>query len=216
MQSPKLDQTAGRPLAPTTHRRSRGMVLFVAGTLALVLGSIGTVAALAGRSSSASQTQEPSVTLIRPRTVTAPNSTGASAGLSARSTVARPALANGAHLTYIRGVNTHGGTITFDLIQVFENEAAAAAAIEDGKSGDDVEGLYIYIRNQNSRLRTLPVASDLSIQFADGCESPPGRKAALTELAKQTTPFNDLYYYDVTVKDGAIHRITQKLARPAC
>jgi hypothetical protein len=106
--------------------------------------------------------------------------------------------------------------MTLDLIQVFENEAAAAAALQDGKSADEVQGLYVYIRNQNSKIRTLPVGRDLSIQFVDGCETPPGRKAALTELAKQTTPFNDLYFYEVTVKDGAIHRITQKLARPAC
>jgi hypothetical protein len=35
-------------------------------------------------------------------------------------------------------------------------------------------------------------------------------------LAKKTTPFDSMYYYDVTVVDGAIHQITQRQALPAC
>jgi hypothetical protein len=216
MQSPKLHQTAGRSLAPATHRRNRGVVLLVAGTLALVLGTLGTVAALAGRSSSASQPQDSSATLARPRMVGAPNPTGGSAGLSTTATVSRATLADGTHPTYIRGVDVRGATITVDVIQVFQDEAAVKAAVEDGKSSSDAEGLYLYIRNQNSLLRTLPVARGVRIQFVDGCEAPPNRHAALTELAKETTPFTSAYYYDITVAHGSINRIRQRLANPAC
>jgi hypothetical protein len=208
MRSPELHQAAGSPLASVRPKRSRGLVLLSAGTLALVLAATGIAAALAGRSSS---TEDKSSIAVggssRIDTATQQSQVGQSVP---------SVLADGRYPTYIQQVDVHGAKMTLDVLQVFENDAAAAAAIEDGKSADEVEGLYIYIRNQNSKLRTLPVARDLSIHFADGCETPPGRKAALTELAKQTATFNDLYFYEVTVKDGAIHRITQKLARAAC
>ncbi|HEY3209514.1 MAG TPA: hypothetical protein VGL18_06915, partial [Actinomycetota bacterium] len=76
---------------------------------------------------------------------------------------------------------------------MFENEAAVNAAIEDGMAPGRAQYLYIYVRNQNPRLRTLPVARDVRIEFADGCETPPDRDAALSELAKRTRPFDKLY-----------------------
>lgn len=210
MQSPELNEAATRPLTPGTPKRHRGLVVLGACTLALVLAAIGVAAALARGSSPAAHAQGSSVAVGDSKNIAAaPQQSPASQQVS-------PVLADGLYPTYIREVDVRNAKMTVDVIQVFENDAAPAAAIEDGKSADAVEGLYIYIRNQNSKLRTLPVAGDLSIEFVDGCETPPGRKAALTELAKQTTPFNDLYFYEITVKDGAIHSITQKLARPAC
>jgi hypothetical protein len=216
MQNPKLHQTAGRPLAPTTPRRYRRMVLLVAGTLALVLATIGIVAALGGRSSPATQAQQPSVKAARSSTIPVANSSGTSTGLSTTSTAAGHVLADGTYPTYIREVDAQGATITVDVIQVFHDEAAIKAAIEDGKPPREAQYLYVYIRNQNPLLRTLPVARDVRIEFVDACEAPPNRHAALTELAKETTPFNSTYYYDVTVSDGAIHHITQQLSIPAC
>jgi hypothetical protein len=209
MQSPELHQAAGGPLPSVRPKRSRGLVLLGAGTLALVLAATGIAAPLAGRPSSNAQDKA---------SITVAGSTGI-AGATKPSQADQPAtsvLADGRYPTYIHTVDVRGARITVDVIQVFENEAAAAAAIEDGKSAEDTEAMYIYIRNQNSRLRTLPVGRDLNIQFADGCEAPGGRQAALSELSKRTKQFDDLYYYELTVRDGAIHRITQKLARPAC
>jgi hypothetical protein len=102
-------------------------------------------------------------------------------------------LADGTHPTYIAEVDVDSSTITIDVIQVFENEAAVNAAIEDGMAPGEAQYLYIYVRNQNPRLRTLPVARDVRIEFADGCETPPDRDAALSELAKRTRPFDKLY-----------------------
>ena len=90
------------------------------------------------------------------------------------------------------------------------------AAIEDGMAPNDAQYLYVYVRNQNPRLRTLPVARDVDMLFLDGCEAPPERDAALTELAKRTTPFSSLYYYDVTVANGTIRHIEQHLTEAAC
>jgi hypothetical protein len=216
MQTRKLHQTARGSLAPATPRRYRGMVLLVAGTLALALATIGTVATLGGGSSSTAQAHEPGIKVVRPSTITAPNSTGTSMGLSATSSAARPLLADGTYPTYIRGVDVHSATINVDVIQVFQDEAAAKAAIEDGKAPSEAQGLYIYIRNQNSLLRILPVAADVGIHFLGTCEESPDRNEALTELAKKTTPFTKAYYWDVRVRDGAINDITQRQAIPAC
>ena len=125
-------------------------------------------------------------------------------------------LADGIYPTYIDGVDVGRATITIDVIQVFEDDAAIDAAIEDGMAPNDAQYLYVYVRNQNPRLRTLPVARDVDMLFLDGCEAPPERDAALTELAKSTTPFSSLYYYDVTVANGAIRHIEQHLTEAAC
>lgn len=210
MQSQELNQEAARPVLPSRSRRSRGLVVLGAGILVLVLATIGVAAALAGGSPPATEAQKSSVTV-------AASKNAAASQQSAASQPVPPVLADGLYPTYINKVDVRGAKITLDVVQVFYDDAATRAAIEDGHSdADAVSGWYIYIRNQNSKLRTLPVATDLSIKFADGCETPPGRKAALTELAKQTTAFNDLYFYEITVRDGSIHSITQKLARAAC
>jgi hypothetical protein len=202
MQIAKLHRTAGRPLAPGGLRRHHGMVLLAAGTLALVLGTTGIVAALAGRSSPATQAHQRSSRQV--------------AAKPAGTSMVAPVLADGTHPTYIRGVDVQGATITVDVIQVFQDNAATKAAIEDGKTSSEAESLYVYVRNQSNRLRTLPVVRDVRIEFLGECEAPPNRHAALTELAKKTTPFDSMYYYDVTVVDGAIHQITQRQALPAC
>src|SRR6266545_1978537 len=49
---------------------------------------------------------------------------------------------------------------------------AAVAAIQDGLSPADPEWMFLYIRNQNPRLRTLPIARDASIKLLGTCEGP--------------------------------------------
>jgi hypothetical protein len=209
MQIRKIHHTAGRPLTPATPRRSRRLVLLGAGTLALVLTTSGIVAALAGRSSSVAKAHAPSLAVASPGPKAAPS-------LIRKSTPDRPVLADGDYPTYLRGVDVGSATITVDVLQVFEGDAAVKAAIEDGRPASEAQYLYVYIRNQNSRLRTLPVARDVRIEFIGECDAPPDRHAALTELARETTPFSETYYYEVTVTDGVIHRVTQHLAIPAC
>jgi hypothetical protein len=202
------------------------MVLVGAGILALVLAATGSVAALAGRSSPAAKAYELSRPAITLATTAAPHrSLPAPAapipartptGVPVTSPPPPPVLADGTYPTYIRGIDVGGATITVDVIQVFQDEAAVSAAIEDGKPRSEARYLYLYIRNQNPRLRTLPVVLDVRIQFLGECESPPDRDAALRELVKKTTPFDPTYYYDITVNDGDIRYIAQRLATPAC
>ena len=55
--------------------------------------------------------------------------------------------------------------IVVDDVQVFHDDAAVKAAIADGKSPAGAKYLTTWVRNENSRLRTLPLAGDLDIQL---------------------------------------------------
>jgi hypothetical protein len=83
-----------------------------------------------------------------------------------------PVLADGRYDAYIRQVNTRGDYLVVDLVQVFHDQAAVEAAIADGKSRGTAQYVSTYVRNQNPRLRTLPLAGDLRIDLLGGCEEP--------------------------------------------
>ena len=70
----------------------------------------------------------------------------------------RPVLADGRYDSYIRTVDRHRNQLTVDLVQVFQGQAARDAAIADGMAPDKAQYLGVYARNQNPRLRTLPLA----------------------------------------------------------
>jgi hypothetical protein len=71
------------------------------------------------------------------------------------------ALADGRHPVIVKQVSVGGRTVTFDLIQWFEGDAAAKAAAEDGQESPPPNDYYT--RNVNPRLRTLPVTSGARI-----------------------------------------------------
>ena len=62
------------------------------------------------------------------------------------------------HPVVVQQVEVGGRTVTFDLVQWFQGDAAARAAAEDGEESPPPNDYYI--RNVNPRLRTLPVAAD--------------------------------------------------------
>jgi hypothetical protein len=216
MQTPNIDHPV------TRSKRNRRMVTLGAGALALVLAIIGAIAALGGGSSSAAQAREPLALVGSPATIASQSPSDHVASKQAKkakgmaSTPAAPVLADGTYPAYVTKVDVGGATVTVDVLQVFQNEAAQKAALEDGVQDVVAEGLYIYVRNENPLLRTLSVAADVRIDFLGTCESPGDRDAALTELAKKTKHFDDLYYYDIIVRNGVIHRITQRVAQAAC
>jgi hypothetical protein len=65
-------------------------------------------------------------------------------------------------------VNTRGDYLVVDLVQVFEGQAAIDAAIADGMPRDQAQVLYVWVRNQNSRLRTLAIARDMRLDLLPG------------------------------------------------
>ena len=91
-----------------------------------------------------------------------PATTAAPAPTAAGPATSEPVvLADGRHPVYLKTVDPDRPTITFDLIQFFTGEAATKAAAEDGEESPPPNDYYI--RNVNSRLRTLPVRSDAPI-----------------------------------------------------
>jgi hypothetical protein len=130
----------------------------------------------------------------------------------------RPVLADGRYDTYIRQVNTRGDYLVVDLVQVFEGQAARDAAIADGMARDKAQYLGVYVRNQNPQLRTLPLAGDLRLDLRGGdCEAPLNHQ--LTKLATDARAMSGTihtYYFNLTVRAGAVHQVQEFLAINAC
>ncbi len=214
MKTPQNDRSA-------SLRGRRGIMLFVAGALAVGLGVAGVHAALAGGSSSLRSRPDPTRTItpapVAPAAVTQPVTpvTSAQPSPTAEPASDPTALADGIYPTYVRAVDVRAATITVDVIQFFEGPAARQAAIEDGISRRDARYLYLYVRNENDLLRTLPVAGDVRIEFIGECMAP-NRWAGLKQLREETRPFTTTYLYEVSVVDGTVDGIVQKIAVQGC
>jgi len=123
-------------------------------------------------------------------------------------------LPDGVHHAYIRRVDIARDRITVDVVQLFLDGDAVKAAVADGKSREDAQYLTVWLRNQNPRLRTLPLAADLRVRFHHPCEEPSDRRAVLTRLAASARL--GVYFYSLTVHDGAVHAIKERQIIPAC
>ena len=129
-----------------------------------------------------------------------------------------PVLANGRYDAYIRTVDPSRNRLVVDLVQVFDGQAAVDAAIADGMAGDQAQVLGVYVRNQNPRLRTLPLAGDLRLDLRGGdCEAPRNHKLAkLATDARAMSGSVHAYYFTLTVRGGAVRQIQEVLAINAC
>ena len=129
-----------------------------------------------------------------------------------------PVLANGHYDSYVRTVDTRRNRLVVDLVQVFHDQAAVDAAIADGTPRDTAQYLTTYIRNQNPRLRTLPLARDLRLDLRPGdCEAPINQQLSkLATDAHLTNGAVHTYYFTLTVSGGAVHRVQEFLAINAC
>jgi hypothetical protein len=126
-------------------------------------------------------------------------------------------LADGRYDAYIRQVNTRGDYLVVDLVQVFHDQAAVDAAVADGQARDRAQVLSTYIRNQNPRLRTLPLAGDLRLYLHGGCEEPISHQLAkLAADARAMSGDVHTYYFTLTVAGGAVHRVQEFVAINAC
>jgi hypothetical protein len=127
---------------------------------------------------------------------------------------AAPVLEDGEHPAYITKVRSD--RIVVDVVQAFHDDDAVKAAIADGTSPSDAKYLTTWVRNQNPRLRTLPLAGALDIKLRDACGDPGNdREALLTKLAANAK-LKGTYYYLLTVDDGKVERIEERLAVNAC
>jgi hypothetical protein len=213
MKTPRIVRSA-------TLRGRRGIVLFVSGALAMAIGVAG-VRALASDSPTPKRHLEAegpaTQTPVVPPLVTAPSPSVAPTQPSPSAEPAPDpnALADGIYPAFVRAVDVQDGTVTVDVLQVFAGTAAHQAAIEDGVPWADVRYDPVYLRNENPLLRTLPVTRDAQIRFMGMCEAP-SRQVGLTQLRAETTPFNETFYYEMSVRDGSVVGIEQKIAISAC
>jgi hypothetical protein len=121
-------------------------------------------------------------------------------------------LEDGRHPVFIKTVDPDRRTVTFDLIQWFTGEAATKAAAEDGKESPPPNDYYI--RNVNSRLRTLPVAADAPITVNLLAAQSTGSatkdvSVTLDELAGYF-PNSGTGPFWLTVEGGQVTRIAQQ------
>jgi hypothetical protein len=236
MRTSTLDGARTRPTPPVRARRHhRSTIVVATGVLTLLAVTVGAAVALADRRSTATPavpaiasatTAGPAVvspgptaatpaTAAAPRSGATPRQAAADASPASPAAAPRPVLADGTYPAFIRKVDPDRRTMVVDVIQVFEGKAALQAAVQDGRGSAGTWYPDPYIRNQSSRLRTLPVARVASIKFFNTCEGPTATRAVLSVLAKNATT-SKAYYYSLTVAGGSVRRIVEHQAIPAC
>ena len=229
MSAPTLDRNPEATQAGTSagHRRPRKQLVLVVSALVVLAVAVGTSLAIATRPVA---TQAPAQSGIVPAAAAADQNANADQGTTAQpaqdnptgssdpgstgSNGSGPALADGDHDAYITKVDRANNRIVADVVQVFHDDAAVKAAIADGKSRSDAQYLTTWVRNQNPRLRTLPLASGLVVKLAGGCEES-SRDQLLTTLASNASQ-KGVYYYTLTLSGGKVQRIQERLAINAC
>ena len=217
MSAPTLDTPPGSQTGTSAgQRRHRKQLVLVASALMVVAIAVGTSLAVAtrpvnhqtpaGQPAAAGQQPDQGSAAqppAKPESSTAP-------------AAAAPALGNGDHDAYITKVDQAGNRIVVDVVQVFHDDKAVQAAVADGKAPSDAKYLTTWVRNENPRLRTLPLAGNLVVQLRGTCGEPAkDRDALLTKLAANAR-LDGTYYYTLTVADGKVRRIQEQLAVNAC
>jgi hypothetical protein len=128
-----------------------------------------------------------------------------------------PVLADGHYDAYIRTVDRGHDRLVVDLVQVFHDQAAIDAAIADGKPRDHAQVLDTYIRNQNPRLWTMPLARDLRIDLVGRSECGGGSLVhKMSVLISDVSFHSPNLYFTLTVTGGAVQHIKEVPTQPAC
>ena len=124
------------------------------------------------------------------------------------------ALPDGTHTAYITKVDQVNDRIVVDVVQVFEGDRAVKEAIADGKPRSEAQYLTTWVRNENPRLRTLPMASGVVVKLWDSCEENAGHN--LFTVLSANASQKGTYYYALTVSHGKVTQIQERLAINAC
>jgi hypothetical protein len=163
----------------------------------VVAGAAFAVAGCADRSTSDRPAAAP------PASTTGP---AATATTGAAPTSSEPAvLADGRHPVLLKRVDSGGRTVTFDLIQFYQGEQAAIEAAKDRQESPPPND--VYIRNVNSRLRTLPVAADATITVNGLLATQTDTPVTLAKLASLTRSYSPVFR--ITVRNGQVVKIAE-------
>jgi hypothetical protein len=207
------------PSGPPAGRRRRAQLVLVASALVVVAAAVGTSLAIATRPIQRPDVAEGPGSSVGQPAVAGQQVTRAPAAADAGSAPAGTgtlALDDGDHDAYITGVDAANHRVVVDVVQVFHDTEAVNEAVADGRSPAEAKILTTWVRNENPRLRTLPLAGDVQVELRDVCGEGGGdRDAQLTRLAADAR-LNGTYYYTLTVDDGTVERIQERLAVNAC
>ena len=225
MSVPTLDRPR---TAPAGRPRRRARLVVAASALVAVAIAVGVSLAIATRpidrqapAAAGAATDQGAATSPRPTGQPEQGST-ADPGGPAPSKGPGPAggdsaaLDDGDHDAYITRIDRARSRIVVDVVQVFHDDEAVEAAIADGKPPADAKYLTTWVRNQNPRLRTLPLAGDLEVRLRDACGEPDQAREALLDRLAANARQGRIYYYTLTVDDGSVRRIRERLAVNAC
>jgi hypothetical protein len=213
--------TPAAPSGPSAGRRRRVQLVLVASALVVVAAAVGTSLAIATRpverpDAAAVPGSSAGQPAVAAQQATRPPAEAEAAASAAPAATGALALEDGDHDAYITGVDAANHRIVVDVVQVFHDDKAVKEAVADGKSPAEAKFLTTWVRNENPRLRTLPLAGDVQVKLRDACGEGGGdRDAQLTRLAANAR-LNGTYYYRLTVDDGTVERIQERLAVNAC
>jgi hypothetical protein len=172
-------------------------------TLATTLLIAGLAAAGCGRSqpdqNTSPPTQEPAVTAPAPK---APGPDGTTPG---RQPVV---LADGRHPVFLKTVDPAGGSITFDVIQLYFGDEARREELKDHDTPYPAPN-DVYSRNVNPRLRTLPVLAGATITVLDDDYAPLHEPVSLVKLAAVMPRQGSMPFW-ITVRDGQVVKIAEQ------
>jgi hypothetical protein len=185
----------------------------VAGAVVLAILSVASGALIALSSDDTERTQSGPSPSVSPSRTEEPSETPEPSPTSERS--ASPVLEDGRHFVYVtRASRSDDGTtrVRFDLAYFYQGDRAEQEAAE---RGDEIVSGY-YIVNDNPRLRTLPVAGDVEVEYIPAtqcCELQPGNIDAWVEAVLESNPTdypgtNVPWWF--TVEGGQITRIEQQ------
>ena len=234
MSAPTLDRHPGSSQTGSSdgRRRNRKLVLVASALIVLAL-AVGTSLAIATRPVAR---QDPAATTpvaapedqgsnLNQDTNQAPeqdttgdagSSGGTGSGTGGQGTgTAAPVLPEGVTPAYITKVDAGNDRIVADVVQVFHDDEAVKAAIADGVPPGEAKYRIGWIRNENPRLRTVPLAGNLDVKLMGSCEDDESRAAVLTRLAEHAKRKQN-YYFDLTVAGGKVTRIEEKMVINAC
>ena len=229
MSAPTLDRNPETTSTGTSagHRRRRKQLVLAVSALLVLAVAVGASLAIATRPvagqapagagvSPVAADQNANQNATTGQGTTAQPTKSSNQGSTGTGSVA--ALPDGGHDAYITSIDRANNRIVVDVVQVFNGDQAVAAAIADGKPRSEAQYLYTWVRNQNPRLRTLPLASDLTIKLHDGCEGSRGRllSTLAADARQRGLKGEHPYYFTLTVAGGKVHRIQEVFAGNAC
>jgi hypothetical protein len=233
MSAPTLDRHPGSSQAGSSEgrRRPRKQLVLVASALIVLALAVGTSLAIATRpvarqapagATPAAAAEDQNTNANQSQTGTDQGATatgtdqGTGPGQGTATEAAAPVLPDGDTPAYITKVDGANDRIVVDVVQVFHDDQAVKAAIADGRKPSQAKYLTGWVRNENPRLRTLPLAGNLDVRLRGECDgSGKDRTAVLNQLAEHAKR-KGAWYFDLTVAGGKVTKIQEQLAANAC